>query len=133
MISTLEAARPAGQPAELEAPLAALEDRLAALGLALQQSDAEAVDRAGAELHHALVEAVEHFRRAARSGGVPAPLRRRLALAGAQVAAQREALARATASLDRAIDVLMPRNPPRVLYTSTGTSERTLPASGLLA
>ncbi len=67
------------------------------------------VDRAAAELHRALAAAVDHFSRAARSGGVPPALRQRLALASGQVAAQREALARATASLDRAIDVLMPR------------------------
>ena len=84
---------------ELEVPLADLEGRLVALGLALQQSDADGIDRAGAELHTALEAAVEHFRHAARSGGVPVALRQRLARAGARVAAQREALARATASL----------------------------------
>ena len=47
-------------------------------------------------------------------------LRRRLALAGAQVAAQRDALARATAALDRAIDVLMP-SPGTALYSAGGT------------
>jgi len=133
MITSLEDPLAPGAPAELEVPLAQLEGRLAALGQALQQSDADAVDRAGAELHHALVTAVEHFHRAARSGGVPARLRRRLALASAQVAAQREALARATASLDRAIDVLMPRTAPRMLYSSAGATERALPAGGLLA
>jgi hypothetical protein len=117
----------------LEVPLLALEERLAALGLALQGSDADAVDRAGAELHGALAVAVEHFHQAAREGGVPVALRRRLAEAGARVAAQREALARATASLDRAIDVLMPRGTPRMVYSSGGSVERSLPAGGLLA
>jgi hypothetical protein len=40
------------------------------------------------------------------------------------VAAQRESLARATAALDRAIDVLMPRDTPR-LYSPHGGPERT--------
>jgi hypothetical protein len=117
----------------LELPLLALEERLAALGLALQGSDADAVDRAGAELHGALAAAVEHFHRAAREGSVPVALRRRLAEAGARVAAQREALARGTAALDRAIDVLMPRGTPRMVYSSGGGVERGHPSGGLLA
>ena len=65
-----------------------------------------------------------HFTRAAREGGVPSTLRRRLALASAQVAAQREALARATAALDRAIDVLLPDHPMHAVYGAGGTTER---------
>ena len=38
----------------------------------------------------------------------PRSLRRRLALTSGQVAAQREAVARASSALDRAIDVLLP-------------------------
>ena len=52
-------------------------------------------------------------------------LRQRLALAGGQVAAQREALARATASLDRAIDVLIPRpGPAHACIPPAGGAER---------
>jgi hypothetical protein len=43
--------------------------------------------------------------------------------AGAEVAAQREALARATASLDRAIDVLLPTPAPGV-YSSLGATDK---------
>jgi hypothetical protein len=68
---------------------------------------------------------VDHFSSAARSGTVPAPLRRRLASASGQVAAQRESLARATAALDRAIEVLMPREVPG-LYSSVGAQDRGL-------
>lgn len=117
----------------LEEPLAALEDRLSALGLALQQSDADAVDHAGSELQRALASAIEDFRLAARHGAVPAPLRRRLAEAGARVAAQREALARATASLDRAIEVLLPRSSAAAVYSSGGLPEPALGGRGLLA
>jgi hypothetical protein len=120
--------------AELEPPLQIVEERLVALGLALQRQDAEAVDHAAAELHDALAAAVDRFGRAARAGGVPPGLRQRLAIAGGQVAAQREALARATASLDRAIEVLIPRVGGVGLYSPAGETTRTsLPGGGLLA
>jgi hypothetical protein len=125
------------QACELERPLKDVEDSLTALGLALHRQDAAEVDRVAAALHAALAHAVDHFSRAARAGGVPPVLRRRLALASGQVAAQREALARATASLDRAMDVLMPRHAgaPASLYSPSGGPERAgaLPNSGLLA
>lgn len=110
---------------ELEPPLAAVESQLAALAEALRQQDLAAVDRAAADLHAALAAAVGHFARAAHHGFVPLQLRQRLALAGGQVAAQREALARATASLDRAMDVLLPSLPQAGgLYAASGSSER---------
>ncbi len=119
---------------DLERPLRGVEDSLTALGLALHQQDAQAVDRVAAELHVALAAAVDHFGRAARSGGVPPSLRQRLARATGQVAAQREALARATASLDRAIDVLMPRPAPGPsLYSAVGATERLAGGGSLLA
>ena len=117
----------------LEPVVLAVEDGLSSLGMALQRQDALSVDRAAAELHLALSLAVDHFARAAQTGPVPSVLRQRLALAGGQVAAQREALARATASLDRAIDVLMPRLAPSRLYTAGGVQRRAGPGAGLLA
>ena len=130
MISTPQELKAVQQAAALETPLKAVEDQLIALGLALHQQDVKAVDHAASGLHLALAAAVDHFGRAARSGGVPAPLRHRLALASGQVVAQREALARATASLDRAIDVLIPRLTPSTLYTAGGGSDRHSPAGG---
>jgi hypothetical protein len=126
------------QASELEAPLLAVEDSLSALASALHRQDAQAVDRTAAALHAALAAAVDHFGSAARSGGVPPPLRHRLAQASGQVAAQREALARATASLDRAIDVLLPRPLAGAgglgLYSSSGAADRSsLTAGGLMA
>jgi hypothetical protein len=118
--------------ADLERPLVHVEERLSALGLALHHQDAQEVDRAAAALHGALATAIDQFTRAARQGGVPPVLRRRLALAGGQVAAQREALARATASLDRAIDVLLPRAEPSGVYGTIGGSERRPGQSGSL-
>jgi hypothetical protein len=122
--------------AELEGPVQAVEDRLSALGEALHRQDAAAVDREATALHAALAAAVQHFSLAARSGGVPLPLRQRLAVAGGQVAAQREALARATAALDRAMDVLLPElHTPRnaAVYGVDGQSSRNASSGSLLA
>jgi len=125
-------ARPVG-PA-LEAPVAAVEQRLAALGLALQSQDAAGIESEATALHAALAAALDHFTRAARSGGVPPSMRQRLARASGQVAAQREALARATAALDRAIDVLLPQaaGAPAALYGMLG-SERLASSGSIVA
>ena len=87
--------------------------RLAALGEALRARDAAGIDLHAVELHRALASAVSQFSDAARNGPLPPALRDRLAQASGQVAAQRESLARATAALDRAIDVLLPRDSRR--------------------
>lgn len=108
---------------ELEEALAAVELRLSALGAALQAQDSAAIDLQATELQRALAQAIEHFVRAANTGGVPVALRLRLAHASGQVAAQRESLARATAALDRAIDVLLPREGAAV-YSTYGAAER---------
>jgi hypothetical protein len=124
------------QAAALEGPVVEVENALTALGLALHQQDADAVVRAADALHVALAAAVLHVGRAARNGGVPQPLRQRLAHAGGQVAAQREALARATASLDRAIDVLIPdfgANQPGSVYSAGGLNDRPASRGSLLA
>jgi len=110
---------------DLEARLAAVEARLAALGEALRSRDATAIDGHAAELHRALAAAVDQFTHAARSGVLTPALRRRLASAGSQVAAQRESLARATAALDRAMDVLMPSDAGS-LYGAHGGADRAL-------
>ena len=107
----------------LEHALAAVESRLNSLGDALRARDAAAIDTHATELHRALSAAVDQFARAARSGPIPPALRQRLASTGGLVAAQRESLARATAALDRAMDVLMPRE-PATLYSREGSAER---------
>jgi hypothetical protein len=108
---------------ELESALAAVEGQLTALGDALCERDSAGIDVHATELHRALAAAVDHFARAARLGSVPVAMRHRLASASGQVAAQRESLARATAALDRAIDVLMPRDSGG-LYSTLGSAER---------
>lgn len=122
---------PGSDPA-LEDALASVESRLSALGESLRARDSEAIERHSTELHRALSRAVDHFMLAARKGSVPPDMRRRLASASGQVAAQRESLARATAALDRAIEVLMPRETP-ALYSAAGSAERGLRGGTLQA
>lgn len=107
----------------LETALAAVEHRLSALGVALCVRDTVGIDLNATELHRALAMAVDQFALAARRGTVPPALRNRLANTSGQVAAQRESLARATAALDRAIDVLIPRD-GNALYSTLGNAER---------
>ena len=121
---------PADSP-ELEARLAAVESRLSALGNALRARDPVAIDLQASELHRALAAAVSHFSDAARSGPVPPALRDRLAQASGQVVAQRESLARATAALDRALDVLLPREGAG-LYSIYGAADRGMYKSGVI-
>ena len=117
---------------ELEARLAAVETGLAALGNALRARDSVAIDRHAVELHRALASAVTQFSDAARSGPLPPALRHRLASASGQVAAQRESLARATAALDRAIDVLLPSE-SLSLYSAFGSAERGALKGGVIS
>jgi plasmid stabilization system protein ParE len=109
---------------ELEQSVENVESRLLALGDALRVHHAEAVEAEAAELQRALAAAVDQLRRSARAGQLSPQLRQRLALASGHVAAQRESLARASAALDRAIDVLLPSPSPRVAYSAAGLSER---------
>ena len=116
---------PGDNAAGLEPLVAHVEQRLGALADSLRERDVQAIELQAQELHRALARAVESFMHAARHGGVPEPMRLRLARASAQLARQREALSRATAALDRAIDVLMPgAAAPAVsrVYTASGLS-----------
>ena len=118
---------------ELEERLSAVESRLAALGNALRSRDPAGIDLHAAELHRALASAVSQFSDAAKSGRVPADLRTRLAAASGQVAAQRESLARATAALDRAIDVLLPQRDNATLDSAYGSPDRGLFNGGVIS
>ncbi|MFZ5548141.1 MAG: hypothetical protein ACOZJX_05555 [Pseudomonadota bacterium] len=121
------------QTADLESALAAVELRLAELGEALKQHDASATEAASTALHRALAVAVDFSTQAARSGGMPPALRRRLAMAGGQVAALRESIARATASLDKAIEILLPEAAARQspVYGAQGNPWRSASSSGV--
>lgn len=120
------------QGQDLESTLAAVETQLASLGESLRTNNNAAIDHHATELHRALASAVDHFAHAARKGPVPASLRERLKLASGLVASQRESLARATAALDRAIDVLMPRERSASVYSASG-AERSLRGGAIQA
>jgi hypothetical protein len=120
-------------PADLDAAVGAVEQRLAALAGSLRLRDPQATEADAVSLQHALAQAIDDFVAASREGGVPWPLRQRLARAGAQVALQREALARATAALDRAIDALMPDAAPRTLYSAQGLPQAPSPGGSMTA
>jgi hypothetical protein len=114
-----------GMTIGLEDAIASIEERLAALGSALRDRDVAAVEAHSQALQRALAGAIQRFSHAARQpGGVAPALRQRLVAAGGQVAAQRESLARATAALDRAIDVLMPGAAAPAAYAAGGTLAR---------
>ena len=129
-MAALEA--PASHSPQLEARLSEVETRLVALGNALRSRDPAGIDLHAAELHRALASAVTKFSDAAKSGPLPPSLRHRLASASGQVAAQRESLARATAALDRAIDVLLPGDSVP-LYSALGSAERGLLKGGVIS
>ena len=119
----MTAIAPSNLGTELEQPLLAVEAALNQLGDALARRDATAIEQHAAELHQHLARAVQNFSEAARTGSVPSALRNRLVRAGGLLAAQREALARGNASLDRALDVLIPSEPTG-LYGAGGKAER---------
>jgi hypothetical protein len=95
---------------DLEAMLGEIDRQLDGLGDALRRRDLGAIESHAQHLHLALARAVDGFTLASRGGPVPLNLRNRLAAASGKVAAQRESLGRAMSALDRAIDVLMPRD-----------------------
>jgi hypothetical protein len=121
---------PADSP-ELEARLAAVESRLAALGNALRARDPVAIDLQASELHRALAAAVSHF------SDAPATARCRRPCASAW----RRPAARSWRSASRwpappprstgALDVLLPREGTG-LYSIYGAADRGMYKSGVI-
>lgn len=105
--------------ADLELLLTAVERDLNALGHSLRQHDSDRIAQHASSLRDALTRALDGFSRASRAGRVPAALRTRLVKASGQVAEQRQSLLRATVALDRAMDVLLPRE-DAVVYGGPG-------------
>ncbi len=112
----------AGRKVPLAATLHLLDEQLSALSTALQGRDAQALQTAADQLVVALDAAGPVLR---EPGALTPDLRRQLAYAVGRVAAHREALARATASVDRAIEVLLPAPAPAAgTYSAAGYAER---------
>jgi hypothetical protein len=108
--------------AALESALDVVELHIAALGRALAAQDPAATEAAGGELRTAMRGAMSHFAQVQRAGVMPPAIRHRLAMASGQIAAQREALFRATTALDQALDILLPRPEASAGYSAYGTS-----------
>jgi hypothetical protein len=116
---------PAAGSGALEAAVARIEARLAALGSALRNADALAVETESAALQSELASAAQRMSAAVRhAGGIALPLRRRLAAVRGEVLAQRVTVLRAQASFDRAIDILMPPEWPAPAYAADGARTR---------
>ena len=102
--------------AAIDAALQQLDARLQALGEALRSQHADTVASEAAALQRALAA----LRRSLHDDGsaLAAPLRSRAARAAGQIAAQREAVARRSAAVGRALDLLLPPTAARVAYSA---------------
>jgi hypothetical protein len=110
---------------ELEVSLAAVELAIATLGHTLTQRDIAAVEAASTALHDTMRAAMSQFAQVARRGTMPMALRTRFALANGQIAAQREALYRATALVEQNLEILIPRPMAETsVYSASGASQR---------
>lgn len=124
MITSATEIRALDNVALLEPSVKLLEQRLAELATAITERKTDTIEAASNALQRALTSSLADFQRVAHNGGVPPQLRQRLILAGGQVATLREVMARATASLDRAIDLLLPQNTVGAVYGAYGASVR---------
>ncbi|MCK9684606.1 hypothetical protein [Scleromatobacter humisilvae] len=114
-----------GDASALEASLSAVEQAIATLGQTLTQRDIAAVEAASTSLHDAMRAAMTQFAQVARGGRMPVALRTRFALANAQIAAQRDALIRATSLVEQNLEILIPRPMAETsVYSATGASQR---------
>lgn len=119
--------------ADLAQAVAQVEHSLAQLRQALRSHDGPAIENQSRALQRAMSAALERSA-GLRTHDAPAmPLRLRLANAAGELAAQHEALARASAALDRASAVLLHAASPAVAYTAGGRADRTRRSSVLQA
>ena len=110
---------------DLEASLAAVELAIATLGHTLTQQDIAAIEAASTGLHDAMRAAMSQFAHLARRGTMPVALRTRFAMANGQIAAQRDALIRATARVEQNLEILIPRPMAETsVYSASGASQR---------
>jgi hypothetical protein len=127
-VTTSQSAAPARTPGDtsaLEASLSAVEQAIATLGQTLTQRDIAAIEAASTSLHDAMRAAMTQFAQVARRGTMPMALRNRFALANGQIAAQREALFRATSLVEQNLEILIPRPMAETsVYSASGASQR---------
>ena len=110
---------------ELEVSMAAVELAIATLGHTLTTRDIAAIEAASSTLHDAMRAAMSSFAQVARRGTMPQALRTRFALANGQIAAQREALYRATSIVEQGLEILFPRPLAETsVYSASGANQR---------
>ena len=114
-----------GDTSALEVSLSTVEQAIATLGQTLTQRDIAAVEAASTSLHEAMRAAMTQFAQVARGGKMPVSLRTRFALAIGQIAAQRDALIRATSLVEQNLEILIPRPMAETsVYSASGASQR---------
>ena len=118
--------------ADIDAALRRLEQHLDDLQASLSTRDLPGIEQHAGALQRALSLVAAPLTRAARQGQAPLALQRRLGVASVRVAAQRDALARATAALERAVHVLMPAA-DSALYSASGAAQHLRSAASLQA
>ena len=127
--TTLPAPTPRALPLAPAYAVAAVELQLGVLADALRRRDGPAVAACATEVHRSLAIALRCLSLAASDGGTAelavAGLRPRLVAARASLLAQRDAIARSGASLQRALDVMFPASPDAALYGVQGLADRT--------
>lgn len=95
---------------DLAARVAVIDEHLSALEAALVAQDASVIEAASARLHACLGDALSAFQQVPQQGqdALPPPLRQRLLQLQARVSSQQGLAARALASVDRTLQVLLP-------------------------
>jgi len=95
----------------MSAHLADIEHHLGLLDAAFISGDAHAIEQQSLQLQRSLADSLVAFRQAEHRGtrSLPGELLQRLKLAQARIQAQQVAVHRATASIDRTLNVLFPR------------------------
>ena len=110
---------------ELEVSLAAVELAIATLGHTLALPDIAAIEAASTALHESMRAAMTQFAQVAKRGTMPLALRTRFAIANGQIAAQREALFRASSLVEQNLEILIPRPMAETsVYSAAGASQR---------
>ncbi|HEX4510725.1 MAG TPA: hypothetical protein VH328_11610 [Burkholderiaceae bacterium] len=109
---------------DLDSAIALLELQVAAMSRALVAQDPAAAEAAAAELRNSLRTAMAPFAQAQRAGALRPDLRRRLARASGQIAAQREGVARASTVLDQTLTAMLPQPEAPLVYSAQGGSKR---------
>lgn len=116
----------------IDSVLDTLEGPLSALGIALRQRDAAALEQQVRALQVALSVVLPRLRQPVRTGDLHAA-RPRLAATKARLAAQRECVAREIAFCERGLALLMPAPQPTAVYGTHGQAERPATTGSLVA